>query len=73
MTKKPEESPSPRGNSPQMNWRWYWVRTVLITVLMFVFIVYLMQSRGVVAYVWAAVLSLATLGYFVYSYFKLRD
>lgn len=57
----------------QMNWRWYWIRTALTTVLMFLFVLYLARSRGAIAYVWAGALSLATLGYFVYSYTKLRD
>ena len=74
MAKKPDGQPN-NGEKPaaQTNWRWYWIRTVLVTVLMFVFIVYVMRESGPIAYLWAGILSLATLGYFVFSYYKLRD
>lgn len=64
-------APPPAG--PQPNWRWYWIRTALITVLMFVFVLWFMLPRsGNIAYVWATVLALAILGYFVASYFMLK-
>ena len=70
MAKKNGSSPPP---GPQPNWRWYWIRTALIPVLMFVFVLWFMLPRsGNVAYIWATVLSLAILGYFVFSYLSLR-
>jgi len=70
MAKK-SSPPPPAGSQP--NWRWYWIRTALITVLMFVFVLWFMLPRsGNIAYVWATVLALAILGYFVASYFMLK-
>lgn len=70
MAKK-SSTPPPAGSQP--NWRWYWIRTALITVLMFVFVLWFMLPRsGNIAYVWATVLALAILGYFVASYFMLK-
>lgn len=58
---------------PQTNWTWYWIRTALITVLMFLFVIYFLLPRvGNTAYVWAALAALAILGYFVVSYRMLR-
>lgn len=71
---RPAETPDDRERpAAGMNWRWYWIRTALITVLMFLFILYLNDDRGASAYLWAGGLALATLGYFVVSYLRLRD
>lgn len=52
--------------------RWYWIRTILLTVLIFLFVMwYAYPTRGNVAILWGGVLSLAILGYFVFSYYKL--
>ncbi len=69
MTKKT----SARKEPPQQNWRWYWIRTALITVLMFIFVLYFTLPRiGSSAYLWAALAALAILAYFVVSYRLLR-
>ncbi|MBK7216677.1 MAG: hypothetical protein IPH95_06330 [Candidatus Promineofilum sp.] len=71
MAKKNTTPPPPAGRPP--NWRWYWIRTALITVLMFIFVVYFMLPRvGNAAYLWAGGFALAILGYFVISYYFLR-
>lgn len=52
--------------------RWYWIRTIMLTVLIFVFVMwYAYPARGNVAILWAGGLALALLGYFVFSYYKL--
>jgi hypothetical protein len=52
--------------------RWYWIRTILLTVLIFLFVMwYAYPTRGNVAILWGGGLSLAILGYFVFSYYKL--
>lgn len=52
--------------------RWFWIRTVLITVLMFIFVMwYAYPTRGNIAILWSAGLSAAILAYFVFSYYKL--
>lgn len=64
---------SPTPPARQTNWRWYWIRTALITVLMFIFVLWFMLPRaGNTAYWWAAGFALAILGYFVVSYRFLR-
>ena len=58
MAKKQAAPPPP----PQTNWRWYWIRTALITVLMFIFVLWFMLPRsGSVAYLWATVAAVAIL------------
>ena len=70
MAKK-NSSPTPPARPT--NWRWYWIRTALITVLMFIFVVYFMTPRvGNTAYLWASGFALGILGYFVVSYYFLR-
>jgi hypothetical protein len=50
-----QENNSPTPPAQQTNWRWYWIRTALITVLMFIFILWFMLPRaGDTAYLWAA-------------------
>lgn len=52
--------------------RWYWVRTVLLTVLMFAFVMwYTYPSRGPIAILWSAALAGLVLGYFAWSYNRL--
>ena len=71
MAKK-NNSPTPPAGRPT-NWRWYWIRTALITVLMFLFVVWFMLGRaGDMAYLWAAGFALGILGYFVASYYFLH-
>lgn len=69
MAKKQSPQPPP----PARNWVWYWVRTALITVLMFIFVLWFALPRsGDIAYLWAAGFSLAILAYFAISYYFLK-
>jgi hypothetical protein len=78
MTKKTEDEPVEETSEqePQpitMNWRWYWTRAALLTVLMFILIMWLLYpTRGAVAIWWSVALAGATLGYFVVSYYFLK-
>lgn len=66
---EPEENESPVSPAQK---RWYWIRTALITVLLFVFVMwYAYPSNGNIAILWSAGLAAAVLGYFVFSYYKL--
>lgn len=68
-----KKNTSPTPPARQTNWRWYWIRTALITVLMFIFVVWFMLPRaGNTAYLWAGGFALGILGYFVVSYYFLR-
>ena len=37
-----KKNSSPTPSARHTNWRWYWIRTALITVLMFIFVVWFM-------------------------------
>ena len=51
----------------------YVIDAVIITVLMFIFVVWFMLPRvGNTAYLWAGGFALGILGYFVVSYYLLR-
>lgn len=77
MAKKKDQPTEPEENSPDATVtpgqkRWYWIRTVLLTILIFVFVIwYAYPENGNSAILWAAGLSLAILGYFALSYYKL--
>jgi hypothetical protein len=75
MTKKKQPSQEPEQNSfkvtPNQK-RWFWIRTVLITVLVFILVMwYAYPTRGNIAILWSAGLAAAILGYFLFSYYKL--
>lgn len=75
MSKKNQPPVEPEENEPQISptqKRWYWIRTALITILLFVFIMwYTYPANGNIAILWSAGLATAVLGYFVFSYYKL--
>ena len=75
MSKKNHPPVEPEENEQETTpaqKRWYWIRTALITVLLFVFIMwYTYPSNGNIAILWSAGLAAAVLGYFVFSYYKL--
>ncbi len=65
----------PEQNNPQpstMQKRWFWIRTILLTILIFIFVMwYTYPANGSVAILWSAGLAAAVLGYFVMSYYRL--
>ena len=66
MTKKTEDRPvEPEENGHQlgtMQKRWYWIRTALITVLVFILVMYYTYpTRGNIAILWSAGLAAAIL------------
>ncbi|MCA9866053.1 MAG: hypothetical protein KIS95_04530 [Anaerolineae bacterium] len=71
--KRPPVEPEQNSAQPSaMQKRWFWIRTILLTVLIFVFIMwYTYPSNGNVAILWSAGLAGAVLGYFVLSYYRL--
>ncbi len=74
MSKKnrPPVDPEDDQSVSPLNKRWFWIRTTLLTVLMFIFILYYTYpTRGNGAFLWATGLAAAVLGYFVLSYYKL--
>jgi hypothetical protein len=75
MSKKTIPPDEPNKNLPEITAnqkRWYWIRTVVLTVLIFVFVMwYTYPTRGNIAILWSAGLAGAILGYFVFSYYKL--
>lgn len=75
MTKEKAPPPEPQEEGPQFTQaqrRWYWIRTALLTVLMFAFVMwYTYPSRGPIAIVWSAGLAALILGYFIWTYYKL--
>ena len=75
MTKEKAPPPEPQEEERQFTQaqrRWYWIRTALLTVLMFAFVMwYTYPSRGPIAIVWSAGLAVLILGYFTWSYYKL--
>jgi hypothetical protein len=78
MTKKAKSHPpdEPQQDDPKpiaMNWRWYWIRAALLTVLIFILMMwFLYPTRGNIAILWSAGLAAAMLGYFVASYYFLN-
>ena len=71
-TPPPEPQPEEKPQFSQAQRRWYWVRTALLTVLMFTFVMwYTYPSRGPIAILWSAGLAALILGYFTFSYYKL--
>lgn len=75
MSKKNEAPDEPENNTPQVTQtqkRWFWVRTVLLTILIFAFVMwYAYPTNGNVAILWSAGLAAAIFGYFAFSYYKL--
>ena len=75
MTNDNTPPTDPQGEKPQFSQaqrRWYWIRTALLTVLMFAFVMwYTYPSRGPIAILWSAGLAGLILGYFAWSYRKL--
>jgi hypothetical protein len=75
MSKKANKPPADkRGGQPvQFNRRFYWIRAVLVTALVFIFILWSRRaSLDTTAYLWASGLAAATLLYFIVSYYMLR-
>jgi hypothetical protein len=75
MSKKSTEEPPAESDSRPVtfNRRWYWARAGLVAGLAFLFVLWLAYpARGTVAILWAAGLSAAILGYFVFSYYLLN-
>ena len=74
MTKQKTPPPPPQEKKPQITQaqrRWFWIRTVLITVLMFAFVMWFSYpTRGATALLWAGGLAVLILGYFTWSYFR---
>lgn len=71
--KKPPEEPGDAGpRVSQAQKRWFWIRTALLTVLVFIFVMwYTYPANGNIAILWSAGLAAAILGYFIFSYYKL--
>ena len=74
MTKQKTPPSDPQEQKPQFTQaqrRWFWIRTALITVLIFAFVLwYAYPSRGAGAILWSAGLAVLTLGYFALSYYR---
>lgn len=65
----PTEPPEEKPQFSQAQRRWYWIRTALLTVLMFIFVMwYTYPARGPIAILWSAGLAALILGYFAWSY-----
>ncbi len=76
MTKKAENQPpvdpEDKGHVSTAAKRWFWIRTALLTVLIFIFVMwYTYPANGNIAILWSAGLAGAILAYFVVSYYKL--
>lgn len=75
MANKKHQAPEPEENSHGATAgqkRWFWIRTILLTILIFIFVMwYTYPTNGNIAILWSAGLSLALLGYFIFSYYKL--
>lgn len=75
MSKKDQPPVEPEENTHETSVaqkRWFWIRTALITVLLFIFVMwYTYPSNGNIAILWSAGVAAAVLGYFVFSYYKL--
>lgn len=75
MANNPKPPTEPNDDPPPVTAaqkRWFWIRTILLTVLIFIFVMwYTYPSRGNIAILWSAGLALAVLGYFLVSYYKL--
>ncbi len=68
----PQEPEDTNSGVSQAQKRWFWIRTALLTVLCFVFVMwYTYPTRGNAAILWSAGLAGAILGYFILSYYKL--
>lgn len=68
----PPDEPEDNNTTSPINFRWYWLRTALLTVLIFIFVMwYTYPSNGAIAILWSAGLAGLVLGYFVFSYYKL--
>lgn len=75
MTKKTTPSGKPENQEHTVSAaakRWFWIRTALLTVLIFIFVMwYTYPTYGNIAILWSAGLAGLILAYFVYSYYKL--
>lgn len=75
MTKKTPSSEKPENQEHTVSAgakRWFWIRTALLTVLIFIFVMwYTYPTYGNIAILWSAGLAGLILAYFVYSYYKL--
>lgn len=75
MSKKNRPPADPEENDQEispMQKRWFWIRTTLLTALVFIFILYYTYpTSGNGAFLWAIGLAAAVLGYFLFSYYKL--
>jgi hypothetical protein len=74
-SKRPtSKAPEANDNRPlQVNWRIYWLRAGIVTVLVFALIMFLLYpTRGTIAILWASLLAAAILGYFVVTYYFLN-
>lgn len=75
MTKKNTPPVEPKDDEQRVSAgtkRWFWIRTALLTILIFIFVMwYAYPTNGNIAILWALGLSGAILAYFVFSYFKL--
>ena len=69
-----DETPEAKDKRPlQVNWRIYWLRAGIVTVLVFALVMILLYpTRGAVAIRWSALLAAAILGYFVVTHYFLN-
>lgn len=66
-----KKTPDPRA--PELNWRAWMIRGVLLTVLIFAFVLWrLYPILGNTAFLWAFGLAAAIMGWTVFSYYLLN-
>jgi hypothetical protein len=78
MTKHDNEPANKKGKqpdkrAPELNWRAWMIRGVLLTVLIFAFVLWrLYPILGNTAFLWAFGLAAAIMGWTIFSYYLLN-